>query len=161
MNKREKENIKSLLRRWGGVVDYCKELTIRIKELEKICADSSYSVGISYDYIRTNVQISSRVENTVIKTIMIYEKQMEEYEKEIENALKEKSIIDYVMSTLENDEQKVIILRYKEGLSWDNIPDIIHKSRKQCFRIHDRAIEKFGSQAESSFSDKKLKLSSK
>ena len=47
-----------------------------------------------------------------------------------------------MIGELKDNEQVVIIFRYVQGMSWRKIESKINYSYKQCFRIHDRAIEK-------------------
>ena len=39
-------------------------------------------------------------------------------------------------------EYTILKLRYLEAKSWEEIADMLHYSRAQVFRIHDRAIQK-------------------
>lgn len=143
MTKEEKEFIKSYLKRWGEAFERIKEIRERIEELDTLCRESGDIAGISYDTIKiSGGQAASKVERAVMKTIMVYEAEMDELESEIEDILYKKTVIDKFLSKMENDEKKILSLRYRSGLCWDNIPDIVHRSRKQCFRIHDKALEK-------------------
>ncbi len=141
MSEHEKK-IKHILSVWGNAEEICKEKRERVFELRKLCDDAGEINGIKISDMPKQKKISSHVENSVIKTIDVYEKTIFKLEQDIKRILQTKAYIDSVISFFESDEKKIITLRYHEGLSWDYIPEIIHKSRMQCFRIHNKVIEK-------------------
>ena len=51
-------------------------------------------------------------------------------------------LISYMLSALNEEEKKIIDLRYKKGISWEHIPRHVDCGRTTCFRLHDRAIRK-------------------
>ncbi len=143
MNEIESKNkIKHILCIWGSADLICKEKRERVFELKKLCDEAGDIKSFIVSDISRNGNYSSHIENSVIKTIDVYEKTIFKLEQDINYILGIKALIDSRVSFLKRDEKKIITLRYKDGLSWDYIPDIIHKSRMQCFRIHNNVIRK-------------------
>lgn len=142
MEQKKKKDVKKQLRQWGEALDQCREKIERAEDLRRLCDETRDLKSIRYSVMPKTSSIDSHVEKIVIKTIDVYEKAIDEIESEIENIMEMKAHVDGAVNLLENEEQKIIYLRYRDGLSWDYIPDIIHKSRMQCFRIHNRVIDK-------------------
>jgi len=144
MNEIESKNkVKRILCIWGSADLICKEKSERVFELKKLCDEAGdIKSFIVTDMPRTN-NYSSHIESSVIKNVDVYQKTIFKLQQDINDILSIKALIDSKVSFLKGDEKKIITLRYKDGLSWDYIPDIIHKSRMQCFRIHNNVIRKF------------------
>lgn len=137
-----KNKVKRVLCVWGNAELICKEKTERVFELKKLCGEAGDIKCSVIGEMPKDKNFSSYVENSVIKNIDVYEKAILRLEQDINDVLNIKACLDSWVSFLKLDEQKIITLRYKDGLSWDYIPDIIHKSRMQCFRIHNKVIRK-------------------
>lgn len=151
MGKTKDEDVKKILKVWGNCEELCKEKNNRIEDLKQLCSESKEIKAVQFSNIpkskNQNLQ-NSFIENSVIKNIDIYEKAIKRLKEEIEEILNKTALVDYWLSFLPREEAEIIVLRYKNGLSWDYIPDIIHKSRIQCFRIHNRVIKKFNVKTE-------------
>ncbi len=143
---KEKDNIKHILNIWGSAEKICREKSERVIELKKLCLETGDIQSAKFSALPSGKGISSHIENSVIKTIDIYEKTITRLEDEIKEILSIKAHIDSLIAFLEQDEKKIITLRYRDGLSWDYIPEIIHKSRMQCFRIHNKVISRWNSE---------------
>ena len=53
-----------------------------------------------------------------------------------------------LLGMLDADERTVLTAKYLNRVSWDAMEFHVYYSRRQCFRIHDRALEKLvGQQA--------------
>ena len=122
----KKEEIKQILYMWGDAEKICKEKYERVFELKKIC-----------------VETEDITEKNNFSAEEVYKKTIYRLEKDIDEILNLKAKVDSFLSFLNREEQRIITLRYKDGLSWDYIPNIIHKSRMQCFRIHNKVIGKW------------------
>jgi len=142
MSEREKI-FKRIFSIWGKADEICREKRNRAFELRKLCQEAGDFQCPKIDLMPKAKKNSSFVENSVVRNIDIYENAINRLELEIKEILSIRAYIDSWVSFLETDERKIIIMRYKDGLSWDYIPDIIHKSRMQCFRIHNRVIKKY------------------
>lgn len=137
-----KNKAKEILGIWGNAEEICKEKSERVIELKRLCKEASDIKSVQLSHLPKSNNFNSYIEKSVIKNIDVYEKTIVKLEDDIREVLDIKAHIDSWVSFLETDEMKVITLRYREGLSWDYIPDIIHKSRMQCFRIHNKVIGK-------------------
>lgn len=149
--------IKQLLNIWGKAEKICREKTERVYELKKLCKETGDIRSKELNGLPCSKTMSSHIENSVIKTIDVYEKTIARLEHDITEVLSIKANIDSWVSFLEHDEQKILTLRYRDGLSWDYIPDIIHKSRMQCFRIHNKVINKINEEKPWNFSSTLLR----
>ena len=74
----------------------------------------------------------------------LVERRIDLREKIIEIQSKMRDEIDEIMrmiGTLKDDEQTIIIFRYINGMSWKKINRKMNYSERQCYYIHNRAIE--------------------
>ena len=133
---------KHMLNLWGKAIQICEERNERIEELKQLCKDTGDIQSLRPKETPSKRNFSSRIENSVIKTIEIYEKTILKLENDVEETLRIKASIDSWISFQEREEQQILTLRYRDGLSWDYIPDMVHRSRMQCFRIHNKALDK-------------------
>ena len=143
---RENNQVKHILSFWGSAEKICREKSERVTELKKLCVETGDIQSIKLSGIPSGKGVSSHIENSVIKTIDIYEKTIFRLEEEIKETLSIKAHIDSLIAFLGQEEKKIITLRYRDGLSWDYIPEIIHKSRMQCFRIHNKVLSRWNSE---------------
>lgn len=137
------DKIKRILNIWGHAEKICREKNERVTELKRLCRETGDIQCFRISGMPASKGALSHIENSVIKTIDVYEKSILRLEEEIKEILSIKALIDSFIAFLEHDEKKIITLRYRDGLSWDYIPDIVHKSRMQCFRIHNKVIDKW------------------
>ncbi len=145
------DKIKQLLSIWGKADKICREKTERVFELKKLCKETGDIQSKELNGLPCSKNMFSHIENSVIKTIDIYENTIRRLERDITEILCIKADIDSWVSFLEYDEQKILTLRYCDGLSWDYIPDIVHKSRMQCFRIHNKVLRRINEEKPWSF----------
>lgn len=68
-----------------------------------------------------------------------YRKQIMDCKQRCNNALKD---WERLSGCLDGDEALVITEKYFKGTSWDAMEFVVYFSRRQCFRILDRAAEK-------------------
>ncbi len=143
---RENNKVKHILGVWGSAEKICREKSERVIELKKLCVETGDIQSIKLNGLPSGKGVSSHIENSVIKTIDIYEKTIFRLEEEIKVIFNIKAQIDSLIAFLGQEERKIITLRYRDGLSWDYIPEIIHKSRMQCFRIHNKVISQWNNE---------------
>lgn len=146
IEERKVKKIKQFLRIWGNYEEICKEKEERIEELKRLCLESREIKATKISEVPKigfKTYQDSITENLAIKNIEIYEKAIKRLEREIRDVIDVVALINYWISFLKPEEIKLIKLRYREGFSWDYIPEIIHRSRMQCFRIHNNIIKSF------------------
>lgn len=144
MGETEENKIKRILWIWGNHKEICKEKKRRIKELEQLRQETREARAIKISNmpkLNSKNYKNSITEDLAIKNIEIYENAIKRLENEITEILEITAIIDCWISFLTPDEAELITLRYKDGYNWDYIPEIVHKSRMQCFRIHNKIIK--------------------
>lgn len=107
-----------------------------------MCDDIKDMKGIYYNGMPKTKNVTSLVENSVIKTLNLYDETIKNITNEINKRIEDKLYLDRFILRLSDEEQELLKIRYIEECGWDYIPMKIHISRKQCFRIHDKILEK-------------------
>ena len=123
-------------------IDKLNKLTdIKIK---KILNDVSLGGGDMFGEKSSPTNaFSSTVENNVIaRENKEIDKQINQLRKEKENRIIEKELITNALDLLEDDERKLVELRYfsKEKLSWTNIAMQLNVSQDTCIRMRRKII---------------------
>ncbi len=136
------KDIKTLLWRWGDTLEYCAKKQSEISGLRRLINDIATESPPPPNGMPKASGISNSVENAVIKIIDKYEAAITELSQDIEKAMSAKKKIDDAILLLEPNERKIIRLRYAKGYGWESIPLQMHYSRRQCFFLHDKALEK-------------------
>ncbi|MCL2461418.1 MAG: hypothetical protein FWF44_02030 [Defluviitaleaceae bacterium] len=82
-------------------------------------------------------------------TYLKAEKIIDTYDREITALLDEigaiqrgRARLNGMLAALSPEERDVITAKYLDNIKWDFMPEKVHISRAQCFRVHDRAIVK-------------------
>lgn len=131
MTDEEKTAVKKKLIAWGTAVDVCREKQFEIAKVKTLCEEMR--------------SLSDEIENLDVSVDIVlnaYQKAIEELCKDLEECLSEKMYMEKYIRFLDSRQQKILRLRYQDGFAWDYIPMRIGISRKQCFRIHNEAVEK-------------------
>ena len=136
----KKEDVKNTLKRWGTIIEECRNKQREIEKLKALCKDAREISGIKIDDMPKVNQKKSRVENAVIETICMYEENIERLNKDIQKLISKKEKMDGIIGELGLVEQRIMRMRYVEKKSWDYINVMTGYSRRQCFRIHDEGI---------------------
>lgn len=132
---------KKIFKRWGHIVDECRNKQHEIDKLKGLCKEAREISGISYDGMPKSNTRTSSVELSALKTICVYEKNIERLNYEIQQLLKYKEDIDVLVSKLGAVEQRIIRMRYADKKAWNYINAMTGYSRRQCFRIHDESVD--------------------
>ncbi|MDP9751822.1 sigma factor-like helix-turn-helix DNA-binding protein [Thermoanaerobacter pentosaceus] len=64
------------------------------------------------------------------------------YETKIQESLEKQRKIEEAIERLQGVEKQIILLRYKENKTWEEISCEVHYSYSQLHRIHRKALEK-------------------
>ena len=130
-NERKKEYLRSyqkVLRREGEILD----------EIQKLRADKMFPsiVGDGMPHGSSQSDLSDY--------IVLVDEQIELLKKERLKRAKIRSGIEMRIRAMKNDdEQRVLRLRYIKGLKWDDVMRGIGYSWKQTHRIHSEALKNF------------------
>lgn len=120
-------------------IDKLNKITeIKIKQLMN---DISVK-AVSYDEksSQTN-QFHSSVEDEVIRRDETIQNKIEKLKKEKENRMIEKELIDSSLDLLQEEERKLIELRYfKNKMSWASIALTLNISQDTCIRMRRKII---------------------
>ncbi|AGX43968.1 hypothetical protein [Clostridium saccharobutylicum] len=87
---------------------------------------------------------NSSVENEVIKRDEHIKDKIEQLKKDKENRTIEKELINTTLDLLEDDERKLVELRYfsKPTRSWTSIAQDLNQSVDNCIKVRRKVIEK-------------------
>ena len=89
-------------------------------------------------------KFNSAVENDVIYREKNIQPEIDKLMREKENRIIEKELIDNALDLLEEEEKKLVELRYfsKPTRSWDSIALELNQSTDNCIKIRRKAIKK-------------------
>ena len=89
-------------------------------------------------------KFNSAVENDVIYREKNIQPEIDNLMREKENRIIEKELIDNALDLLEEEEQKLVELRYfsKPTRSWDSIALELNQSKDNCIKIRRKVIER-------------------
>jgi len=123
-----------------------RERNIR-KEIERINDRIEAMRGLSARTLQLAAGGGSRSLSDV--TYLKAEKIIDTYDQEVNALLDEisgiqrgRARLNELLGGLDSEERDVIAAKYLENTKWDFLPEKVHMSRAQCFRVHDRAIMK-------------------
>ena len=89
-------------------------------------------------------KFNSAVENDVIYREKNIQPEIDKLMREKENRIIEKELIDNALDLLEEEEKKLVELRYfsKSTRSWDSIALELNQSKDNCIKIRRKVIER-------------------
>ena len=89
-------------------------------------------------------KFNSAVENDVIYREKNIQPEIDKLMREKENRIIEKELIDNALDLLEEEEKKLVELRYfsKPTRSWDSIALELNQSKDNCIKIRRKVIER-------------------
>ena len=89
-------------------------------------------------------KFNSAVENDVVYREKNIQPEIDKLMREKENRIIEKELIDNALDLLEEEEKKLVELRYfsKSNRSWDSIALELNQSKDNCIKIRRKVIER-------------------
>ena len=89
-------------------------------------------------------KFNSAIENDVIYREKNIQPEIDKLMREKENRIIEKELIDNALDLLEEEEKKLVELRYfsKPTRSWDSIALELNQSKDNCIKIRRKVIER-------------------
>ena len=89
-------------------------------------------------------EFNSAVENDVVYREKNIQPEIDKLMREKENRIIEKELIDNALDLLEEEEKKLVELRYfsKPTRSWDSIALELNQSKDNCIKIRRKVIER-------------------
>ena len=89
-------------------------------------------------------KFNSAVENDVVYREKNIQPEIDKLMREKENRIIEKELIDNALDLLEEEEKKLVELRYfsKPTRSWDSIALELNQSKDNCIKIRRKVIER-------------------
>ena len=92
----------------------------------------------------TTNKFNSAVENDVVYREKNIQPEIDKLMREKENRIIEKELIDNALDLLEEEEKKLVELRYfsKPTRSWDSIALELNQSKDNCIKIRRKVIER-------------------
>ncbi len=119
MTNGEKDIIKNKLTQWGQTDVLVVEKQKEIEELREKINSKKFDIMIPE-----------------------YKRRIRLLEKEIKTLLRESTDIYDFLLTIGGRERDIIYYRYKDGIKWELVAKKTGLSRIQCFRVHNKAVEK-------------------
>lgn len=137
----DEKQIKRLLWEYGTADERIKDINLQIR-LQKETQESyeGYWSGKNRRYAHTK-DSSDPVCGAAIK-IVDRVKNIKDLVSELTKIYEMREMMRKLLSCLDDEEYKVIDLRYIRHIRWSGLPSRMHCSRSTVFRIHDRAIRK-------------------
>lgn len=142
MTNDEKEEIKSILNKWGNnisIIEYENQEIDRIKEI----MDGMTSVrAVVYSLAPKGKSDDSPVERAFFNAMAVCEKRLEKLSSRVEEYINEKEYIDSIIEKMDYEKQYIIKAKYMDKLSWDDIvKNYPHTmSIRNFYRLHNEAL---------------------
>ncbi|MCD8157497.1 MAG: DUF1492 domain-containing protein, partial [Clostridiales bacterium] len=130
------------LKSWGNYINIITGLQDDIIEIRKTMVYNRGLKAVKTDIIPNNSNVSKPMENIAVKNIDVYEEEISEIENQIKAVKKNKEDIDKFVDSLEDIEQRLLRFRYIRKKSWNAISMKIHLSDRQCYRVHNKILDK-------------------
>jgi DNA-directed RNA polymerase specialized sigma subunit len=115
-------------------IDAAKEQAQALREVN--------SIQIGGNPPSKNISLSNPTQAKAMAILVHYENRIA-YLLEEHAAImhKQQQLIDAIWD-LPREEYDIIEARYIDGIHWDYLPAAVNMSRRTCFNIHDRAIQR-------------------
>ena len=123
---------------------YTEEKRERLnKELQDLLG-SKYETSITAQLngvSSSNRPISDKTGDAVIKIAEIYDTRADAIKNKINNLYKIQNAIETSFEKLDHNQKQIIELKYFKRYKWINIAKKIKYSTRNCYNLHDKAIE--------------------
>lgn len=138
----DEKQIKRLLWEYGTADERIKDINIQIR-LQKETQESMRDIGaVKIDGMPHTNGLSDPVCGAAIKIVDRVEMNIKDLVSELTKIYEMREMMRKLLSSLDDEEYRVISLRYIRHIRWSGLPSRMHCSRSTVFRIHDRAIRK-------------------
>lgn len=138
----DEKQIKRLLWEYGTADERIKDINIQIR-LQKETQESMRDIGaVKIDGMPHTKDSSDPVCGAAIKIVDRVEMNIKDLVSELTKIYEMREMMRKLLSCLDDEEYRVIDLRYIRHIRWSGLPSRMHCSRSTVFRIHDRAIRK-------------------
>lgn len=138
----DEKQIKRLLWEYGTADERIKDINIQIR-LQKETQESMRDIGaVKIDGMPHTNGLSDPVCGAAIKIVDRVEMNIKDLVSELTKIYEMREMMRTLLSCLDDEEYRVIILRYIRHIRWSGLPSRMHCSRSTVFRIHDRAVRK-------------------
>lgn len=138
----DEKQIKRLLWEYGTADERIKDINLQIR-LQKETQESMRDIGaVKIDGMPHTNGLSDPVCGAAIKIVDRVEMNIKDLVSELTKIYEMREMMRKLLSSLDDEEYRVISLRYIRHIRWSGLPSRIHCSRSTVFRIHDRAIRK-------------------
>lgn len=138
----DEKQIKRLLWEYGTADERIKDINFQIR-LQKETQESMRDIGaVKIDGMPHTNGLSDPVCGAAIKIVDRVEMNIKDLVSELTKIYEMREMMRTLLSCLDDEEYRVIDLRYIRHIRWSGLPSRMHCSRSTVFRIHDRAIRK-------------------
>ena len=137
----EKEVI-SLIRAYSGSKRVVNSIHKEIEDYKKDIEDMRQLTAVRYDGMPHGSGTSAPTAKAAPEIVDLYDKRITELRERVQVILDNNRRVEEMLGTLSRDERRVITARYIDGIRWDYIPGRLNISRRHCFRLEKRALQK-------------------
>ena len=136
----ERDTVRAeIKRRLGSYRDLVAEQAQLREELQKVEALMSSPAGSAPDGMpRSGSSPGNPVERIAIKHMEL----LDRYREQIAEMVEEQAAIEAMLENLEPTERKLARFRYIDGMTWEEVCDVMAYSWRQTHRIHGRMLDK-------------------
>ncbi len=138
----ERREVIDLICEYGSHDSYIREIRKEQRALEEDIKSMRELKAVTYSDMPKGSSVDDPTARAAVKIIDIYEKRIDELERNILSIMERKAKAEELLSRLTESERKVIEARYIKGIKWDHVPQRVYLSRRSCFYHRKRAIEK-------------------
>lgn len=137
----EKEAI-GLIRAYSGSKRVIESIHKEIEEYKKDIESMRQLTAVRYDGMPHGTGTSDPTAKAATEIVDLYDKRISELKERVRIILDNNRKTEDMLSVLSRDERRVIKARYIDGIRWDFIPGRLNISRRHCFRLEKRALQK-------------------
>lgn len=139
MNKKE---VIELICEYGDREKYIKAIEDEMAALKDDIEGMRELTAVTYSDMPKGNRTGDPTAQAASYIIDVYEQRIKKLEKNVERIIKNKEIVEELLSRLNTNERKVIEARYIKGIKWDYIPGVVFLSRSNCFYCKKKAFDK-------------------
>lgn len=136
---KEKE-IYLLKRRLAKPADKKQDILDKISLWKDIQAELYDVKAIKYSDMPHGTDVGKPTEEKVM-LIQRLQENIEQLKEELKDLEKEMQDFDHITACLNPIQKNILSLRYIKGYTWEKIAFACNYTRKQCFNIHNAALE--------------------
>ena len=137
----EKEAIR-LIRAYSDLQGALRDIHNEIQALKRDIEYMRQLTAVQRDGMPHGTGTSDPTARQAIEIADIYDKRIAELNGRVRMIMDNRRLVEQMLDILSRDERRVITARYIDNIRWDYIPGKVHISRRNCFRLEEKALKK-------------------